>query len=240
MILLFPSNFVYYLLMNELYFNNYKANLFPSVDCVIGSTKLQQGKSLKLEGSAVPQSVDVVFILDNTWQCSTTFPNIRNVLSTVSKSIEGALKSASLDNNKYAVVGFGIGAPYSPEVISVNGSIFGNRQTVDVALNHTHFAGGHHHHFSQLIDVATELRFRDGVGKVFVVVPCGEPSDVDEEYSELVDKLSEMDIILHVISLHKPTLSDTAKVQPDDIIGKPLQLFITLETYNSFAKHSRV
>jgi len=200
------------------------------LECKIGNEVIPQGKEMTLESSTVPQSADVVFVIDNTWQCSTTFPNLRTSLATIARNFEGALSTVPLNNIRYSVVGFGVGAPYIPQVITAKGEIFGSIETIDLALNNTHFAAGHYHQIAELIEFASDLPFRAGVGKIMIVVPCAEPTELYKNYNKLASKLKEIDIKLHVTSIHEPILNGMNKIKANDIMGFDQDLAYTFKS----------
>ncbi|GAB6031625.1 hypothetical protein CHUAL_009385 [Chamberlinius hualienensis] len=203
------------------------------LDCEIGGSVVPQGQQVSINGSGVPKSADVVFVLDNTWQCSTTFPNLRPTVIALSKYIEQSLtkNSVPINDNRYALVGLGgQGTSGAPQAITVNNQIFGSIHSLQMAVNSTRFSAGHHHHISEMIQYAYDLPYRPGVSKMVVVVPCSESVDNEEDYEDLIEKFKAVNFVVHSISLHDATIDEANKVKASDILGFDKDYAYTLKS----------
>nr|CAH7759061.1 unnamed protein product [Callosobruchus chinensis] len=92
-------------------------------------TEIQEGDFIRLQGSSVPQTADIVFIVEAK-DCNKDVKNARN-LDVVVELLEKELAELNITDNRYAVVTFGGDGVYDqPRSIIVGGQIFADAKSV--------------------------------------------------------------------------------------------------------------
>lgn len=93
-----------------------------SVTCKLGdSQKFTENDDRRLEGTDVPQSADVVFVVSHKPCNKDVIPKLKKLLD----GIEDSLKEKGMRNNRYGVVGFGgEGILAEPHTHSIEGQVF--------------------------------------------------------------------------------------------------------------------
>jgi hypothetical protein len=149
---------------------------------------------IKSYNNDAPRSADVVFLVDY----KNCLYNTR--LSNLPPAIEAALKDNNINQNRFAVVGYGgQGIFAAPHVRTAEGQIWSNRLSIQSALEDLPLVNS-----DQPGDVFAALRYavnlpyRAGVSKQFVLVSCGSDCQANS-YADALTLLIENDIKLHLL-----------------------------------------
>ncbi|XP_011308401.1 uncharacterized protein Apoltp isoform X2 [Fopius arisanus] len=164
-----------------------------------GST-VPEGEFRKLEGNRVPQSTDVVFIVEAK-SCNYDVKHNRSV-NTLVNQINKELMDAGLKNNRWALVTFGGNGVYDkPRSLILDNKIF----THDIERFPEYFdtiktGDGNQDVFGAIV-FASQLVFRAGVSKTFILMPCShcEPQNQTLDYSVINQVLLEHETTLHIL-----------------------------------------
>lgn len=133
---------------------------------------MAEGNIFELSGADVPQTTDVVFIVEAKL-CNENLSVKKNMVSIVA-AMEKAFNELGLMNVRYAVVTFGGDPPFeNAHSIVFNNEIFANSHNIRYHFDHIRTGNGvNKTDISRAIKVASELVFRPGASKTFILMPC--------------------------------------------------------------------
>ncbi|XP_072402619.1 uncharacterized protein Apoltp isoform X1 [Diabrotica undecimpunctata] len=166
---------------------------------LLNGTQIQEGDFIRLQGSDVPQSADIVFIIEAK-MCNKDLKKSRN-FDLLVELIEKELDDLKIRNNSYAIVSFGgDGVFEEPRSIVVNGKTFTDAKSILTYFDQIQIGQGNTDIFNGIM-FANNLIFRPGVSRNFVLVPCSEcnKNNMLHDYSTLHQLLSESAISLHIL-----------------------------------------
>lgn len=177
-------------------------DLFVPPQCV--RCELEDGRvigsgEIKTFQNNAPRSADVVFIVEQKRCLNGTR------LSSLPTAIDAALKEKGIQNNRFAVVGYGgPGQLLSrPHIRTAEGQIWANRKSIQVALEDLPLHdGGSNVQGSDIpaaLRYAVNLPYRVGVSKQFVLVSCNGNECQASSYADTLTLLIENDIKLHLL-----------------------------------------
>lgn len=173
------------------------------VRCELEDGQVMGSGEVKTFQNNAPKSADVVFIIEQKSCLNGTR------LSYLPTAIDAALRERGIQNNRFAVVGFGGRGQLlsQPHVRTSDGQIWSNRKSVqtameDLPLNDDTQPGDIH----AALRYAVNLSYRAGVSKQFVLISCGRDCSASS-YADTLTLLIENDIRLHLL-------------QPRDLIVK--------------------
>ncbi|XP_065216942.1 uncharacterized protein Apoltp isoform X2 [Planococcus citri] len=161
--------------------------------------KIHEGDFVHLDGKKVPQSSDIVFIVEAK-PCNKDLlakKNIQHLISTLNKEAV----SNRYTNNQYALVVFGgDGVHDGAHSIILNDKVFANNSTFPKYFENINIGNGNSDIFAA-IRFASKLSFRIGVSKTFILIPCSncDPANMVLDYSVLHHAMIERSIILHIL-----------------------------------------
>lgn len=186
-------------------------NLFVPPRCV--RCELEDGRvmgsgEIKTFQNDAPRSADVVFIVDQK-------PCLNGTrLSYLPAAIDAALKERGIQQNRFAVVGYGGrgGSLFEkPHIRTTDGGqVWSHRKGIQLALEDLPLADEQASAPSDIhaaLRYAVNLPFRVGVSKQFVLVSCGDNECQSSSYADTLTLLIENDVKLHLL-------------QPRDIVVK--------------------
>ncbi|XP_063971909.1 uncharacterized protein LOC135159796 [Diachasmimorpha longicaudata] len=159
-----------------------------------------EGEFQKLEDNRVPQSTDIVFIVEAK-SCNYDIKQNRSINTLVSQ-ISKELLDSGLKNNRWALVTFGGDGVYDqPRSVILDNNIF--TQNVERFSDYfdTIRVGNGNQDVFGAIAFASKLVFRAGVSKTFILMPCShcEPQNQTFEYSVINQVLLEHETTLHIL-----------------------------------------
>ncbi|EZA49996.1 Apolipophorins [Ooceraea biroi] len=167
---------------------------------MIDGTQVAEGRFKRLEGDTVPRSADVVFIVEAK-SCNHDV-KLNSSMELLITQLSNELNDSNFTGNRWSLVVFGgDGVHDQPRSIILDGQIF----TKNVARFVDYFdyvpVGAGNQDIFAAIGFASQLVFRAGVSKMFVLMPCShcEPENQTLEYSVLHQVLLEHDIALHIL-----------------------------------------
>ncbi|CAH1158795.1 unnamed protein product [Phyllotreta striolata] len=166
---------------------------------LLNGSEYREGDFIRLQGSHVPQTADIVFIVEAK-DCNKDLRKSRSFDSVV-ESLEKALEEQNIKNNRYAVVMFGgFGVYDEPRSIVINGQTFTDAKNVHQYFDSISIGQGNSDIFNGIM-FAYNLLFRPGVSRNFVLVPCSEcnRNNMLHDYSTIHQLLSESAISLHIL-----------------------------------------
>lgn len=167
------------------------------------------GEMRTLQQTEVPRSADVVFIVEQK-------PCVNGTrLSNLPVAIDSALREMGIEQNRFAVVGFGGRGMLlnRPHIRTAEGQIWANRiKSIQLALEDMPLdwtaAGGNSNSNSKdqtssdihaALRYAVNLPYRVGVSKQFVLVSCAGSECQASSYADTLTLLIENDIKLHLL-----------------------------------------
>jgi hypothetical protein len=162
-------------------------------------TQLDEGEFIRMNGSDLPQSADVVFIIEAK-ECNKNLKARKN-FDLLIEHLHKELTDYHLSDNRYAVVTFGGDGVFDePRSLIVNSKIFGDAQQIITYFDSVPTGNGNSDIFGA-ITFAMELLFRPGVSKNFILMPCSECKDYNMklDYASLHQLLLESDVTLHIL-----------------------------------------
>jgi hypothetical protein len=157
----------------------------------------QSSAQLTLSEDKVPMTADVVLLLQHA-PCNGA---LLNKLRAAVDDLDNALKAEGLQNNHFAVVGFG-GRGYleQPSIRTMDGQTFNTANKVVTAFNRFDLESGDTSDVLSALKFATTLPFRSGASKTVVLMACDACSEKTLRYSDLQRSLLNNDITLHVLT----------------------------------------
>eukprot|EP00914_Ancora_sagittata_P028296 GHVO01055748.1.p1 GENE.GHVO01055748.1~~GHVO01055748.1.p1 ORF type:complete len:433 (+),score=60.24 GHVO01055748.1:133-1299(+) len=163
-----------------------------------------EGQNFTLQGETVPQSADVVFILEHA-ECN---QEVLNKLKDVVDDMEVAYKRMGITNNRYSIVGYGAsGSLNAAHVRTMDGQIFNTHDKFLLGLDEFTQTKGESADALSAIFYASKLPFRAGVSKTFVIVPCSTCQEMSMSYADVEQVLLHKNIHLHMLMEHSFRLS---------------------------------
>jgi hypothetical protein len=176
------------------------------VRCEIESMDVQftEGQNYTLEGDNVPQSADVVFILQHAECNRDVLGNLKDLVD----DLERAFKRTGINNNRYSIVGYGAaGSLHTPHIRTMDGQIFNTHDKILLGLDDFTQVYGDSADAMTAIYYASKLPFRAGVSKSIIIVPCTPCMEIGTSYADVQQVLMQRDIHLHVLLEHNFRLS---------------------------------
>ncbi|VVC30431.1 Hypothetical protein CINCED_3A001550 [Cinara cedri] len=181
------------------------------VRCNAGNnSEITEGEFLRFNESQVPQSADIVFIVEAK-ECNRNFAEKRNV-HTMLTMLTKELHDVGMTNNKFSTVFFGGGGFFDePHSVVINGQVFTSPTLFLQYLSNIQIGKGNSDVFNA-IRFASKLRFRTGHSIIFLLFPCSDcdPSNMMLDYSTVSHVMTEKSIKLHVL-MDKPFVMDKSR-----------------------------
>ncbi|XP_015173164.1 PREDICTED: uncharacterized protein LOC107064693 [Polistes dominula] len=167
---------------------------------MINNTQIAEGEFKKLEGDTVPKSTDIVFIVEAK-ECNRNIRQNRSIEQLVNQ-LNKELKDKGLTSNHWSLVTFGGRGVYDqPRNVILDGQVFTKNvmRFIDY-FDHIPVSDGNQDIFAA-IGFASQLVFRAGVSKTFILLPCShcEPENQTLDYAVVHQVLLEHDIVLHIL-----------------------------------------
>ncbi|KAI4503203.1 hypothetical protein M0802_001425 [Mischocyttarus mexicanus] len=167
---------------------------------MINGTQIAEGEFRKLEGDTIPKSTDIVFIVEAK-ECNRNVRQNRNIEHLVNH-LNKELKDKGLIFNRWSLVTFGgHGVHDQPRSVILDGQVFTKNimRFIDY-FDHVPISDGNQDIFAA-IGFASQLVFRAGVSKTFILLPCShcEPENQTLDYAVVHQVLLEHDIVLHIL-----------------------------------------
>ncbi|RZC41779.1 VWD domain containing protein [Asbolus verrucosus] len=147
-------------------------------------TQLKEGQFIQLDAPDLPQSADVVFIIEAK-DCNKNLrkaKNFDNVVELLNKELLGY----NLTNNRYAVVVFGGDGVFDePRSLVVNNHIFGDARQIITYFDSIQTENGKNRFDIIQCAILNDMSFgfRPGVSRNFILMPCSEC----KEYNMKID-----------------------------------------------------
>ncbi|XP_014467442.1 PREDICTED: uncharacterized protein LOC106740686 [Dinoponera quadriceps] len=167
---------------------------------MIDGSQVAEGRFKRLEGDTVPQTTDVVFIVEAK-SCNRDI-KFNSSMELLIVQMNKELNYQGLNSNRWSLVVFGGDGVYDqPRSIVLDGQIFTkNAERFADYFNYIPVGNGSRDIFAA-IGFASQLVFRAGVSKTFVLIPCSHCESENQmlEYSVLHQVLLEHDITLHIL-----------------------------------------
>ncbi|XP_025074116.1 uncharacterized protein LOC105427375 [Pogonomyrmex barbatus] len=167
---------------------------------MMDDSQVAEGRFKRLEGDKVPRSADIVFIVEAK-NCNYDM-KLNSSMELLITQLSKELNDQGLTGNRWSLVVFGgDGVHDKPRSIILDGQIF----TKNVAHFVDYFDyvpnGDGSQDIFAAIGFASQLVFRAGVSKTFILMPCShcESENQTLEYSVLHQILLERDITLHIL-----------------------------------------
>lgn len=179
---------------------------FMCVKCPVANGSgiaLKEGDFTELKDDDIPSSTDVIFIIESD-ACNSNLLEKRNFQSLITL-LEEEFMLLGINNNRYAVVAFGGGGIFStPHTVTIDNNEFTNAKTIIKYFEYVSLTIGKEPGNSDIfsaISFASKQRFRPGVSKTFILVPCSDcdPRNMSLDYSVLHEVLTEKNAVLHVL-----------------------------------------
>ncbi|KAI4492782.1 hypothetical protein M0804_002573 [Polistes exclamans] len=167
---------------------------------MINDTQIAEGEFRKLEGDNIPKSTDVVFIVEAK-ECNRNIRQNRSIEQLVNQ-LNKELNDKGLLSNRWSLVTFGgHGVHDQPRSVILDGQVFTKNvmRFIDY-FDHIPVSDGNQDIFAA-IGFASQLVFRAGVSKTFILLPCShcEPENQTLDYAVVHQVLLEHDIVLHIL-----------------------------------------
>ncbi|XP_018566495.1 uncharacterized protein LOC108907336 [Anoplophora glabripennis] len=180
---------------------------------LLNNTEIKEGEFIRLQGSAVPQTADVVFIVEAK-ECNKDLIRSKN-FDTVIEQLDKELSDLNVMNNRYSAVVFGGDGIFDePRSVILNGKTFTDSKSIVNYFNNLPIGNGNKDMFNAII-FAYNLMFRPGVSRNFILLPCSECNkyNMDYDYSTIHQLLSEGAISLHIIMNDNFTMQKEREVR---------------------------
>ncbi|ODN01102.1 Apolipophorin [Orchesella cincta] len=151
-------------------------------------------------GSPSSRSTDVVFIVEAK-DCNRALRTRRKIDTVVTALEEEFVKKRFKDNRYAAVVYGGDGVFEQPRPVVQNGEIFTTSENVGGYLTSIVMGKGNNDTFQALWYALHKLKFRPGVSKTFILLPCSScnPKEMSVDYSTIHYAMLEQDAKLHIL-----------------------------------------
>ncbi|XP_064626174.1 apolipophorins-like [Lineus longissimus] len=193
----------------------------------------KEGESRRIVSSKTPnaQSADVVFVVEEK-RCNV---DAATKLADMGVQIDNALKAQGLQNNRFAVVGFGgQGVHNFDQTHTTEGKLFNDARKLHLAINSLDFQqDGPNMDMLRAVKFATNYPFRTGVSKNVIILPCSECQAQAVGYAEMQQMLAEKDITLHMLMAHDFALRTSSPVKTSYIFGLDEKAVFTNKDVNA-------
>jgi len=169
---------------------------------------MKNGESTRYQGNAPENSVDIVFIVQQS-QCLA-----ETKLKDLPYMIERSLKDKGQDSLRFALVGFGGQDQLAkPHVFTSGSQIFNDVSKMIPSLDNLKKDGQEGANVFEALQFAARLGFRPGVRKTFVLVMCEDVTNSmnSKAYGDSMTMLTEQDITLHLAANIKVGFKGLAK-----------------------------
>jgi len=165
--------------------------------------EMETGEKKQVTQGDVPQSADVVFVLEQK-QCN---KDAAAKIAAIARNIELSLRTKRMRNNRYGLVSFGgQGALNENQVHTIDGEFFsdlkGFRKVADLDFSQD----GVNTDSMSAVHSATKYPFRSGVSKNIILVTCGSCQDMGS-FQKVKDTVTSMGFVFHVLKSHEFQLS---------------------------------
>ncbi|XP_032670099.1 uncharacterized protein LOC116843644 isoform X1 [Odontomachus brunneus] len=167
---------------------------------MMDGSQIAEGRFKRLENATVPQSTDVVFIVEAK-SCNRDI-KLNSSMEMLITQLNKELNDKGLIGNRWSLVVFGGDGVYDqPRSIVLDGQIFTKNvgRFIDY-FDYMSIGSGSQDIFAA-IGFASQLVFRGGVSKTFILIPCShcESENQTLDYSVIHQVLLEHDITLHIL-----------------------------------------
>ncbi|KAG7207006.1 hypothetical protein KM043_000897 [Ampulex compressa] len=167
---------------------------------MMDGSQVAEGQFKKLEGETVPRSADIVFIVEAK-ECNRGLRG-NSSIELLIVQLNKEFRDQGLAGNRWSLVLFGGNGVFDrPRSVILEGQIFTKNVSrfVDY-FDYVPVGEGNRDVFAA-IGFASQLTFRAGVSKTFLLMPCSncEPENQTLDYSVLHQVLLEHDITLHIL-----------------------------------------
>ncbi|XP_025406452.1 uncharacterized protein LOC112680523 [Sipha flava] len=173
-------------------------------------TEITEGEFLHFNGSHVPSSADIVFIVEAK-ECNRNLTEKRNVHTLLTIMVK-ELHDVGMTGNRFSAVFFGGDGIFDePHSIVVNNQVFTSQTLFLQYLNNIQIGDGNSDVFNA-IKFASKLQFRMGHSIIFILIPCSscDPLNMMLDYSVINHIITEKSIKLHVL-MDKPFVMDKSR-----------------------------
>ena len=193
--------------------------VLTAVRCEVESlqTEVTEGQNITLRGENVPQSADVVFVIEHA-SCS------RSALEMIKNSVEEmntAFMKKGLRRNRFAIVGYGAQDQLNaPHVHTMDSEIFNTHDKINIGLANFEREPAEHTDVFTALRYASKLPFRVGVSKSLVLIPCRNCTENIISYGEMQQSIRRLGIHLHVLMPHTFELAKDKGIVSAYIFGK--------------------
>lgn len=161
-------------------------------------TALTTGENATLQTNSLestpPTSADVVILLEEQ-DCMDQL----DIFSAITK-LEAALKAEGLNDNRYAMVGFGgEGIHYDAHLQTTSSNVW-SHSTLFKVPEKGDVVGARASDLYSAIHFASTMTYRAGVSKTFIAITCGDEKCGDPvRYSDTLTLLIENDFKMHMV-----------------------------------------
>lgn len=147
-------------------------NFFHSCNLPNGSY-ITEGVFKTFKDGELQPSVDVVFLIESK-KCNIESSR-KKMLTTFVTSLTKELKTISIDDVRFAVVAFGGSGDFEkPKTITSNGKVFTDAKSIQMYFDHVTSTDGTNADVFSAVTKASELIFKPGAVKIFVLSLCSE------------------------------------------------------------------
>lgn len=148
--------------------------IFPNFSCNLpNGSYVTEGIFNEFKDDDLQPAVDVVFLMESG-SCNDESSRKR-MLSTFVTSLTKELKTHAIDEVRFAVVAFGGSGDYErPKSITSNGRVFTDANNIQNYFDHIMNAGGSSLDVFSAVTRASELIFKPGAVKIFILSVCSE------------------------------------------------------------------
>uniref|UniRef100_A0A8W7PWS0 Vitellogenin domain-containing protein n=1 Tax=Anopheles coluzzii TaxID=1518534 RepID=A0A8W7PWS0_ANOCL len=172
------------------------------ISCLLmNGSYVPEGSFVPLRNEEVPKAADVVFIIEAK-PCNERFVETKSINLLVS-GIARELQDLGIDDTLFGVVTFGGSAPFDrAHSVVVGNSVFEMHNGTQPFFDHVKIGNGTNEDIFDAITMASNLVFRPGASKTFVLLPCSRcvASKMKLDFSSIVQLLVENDIKLHILA----------------------------------------
>lgn len=162
---------------------------------------MTEGVFSKFNDGELKPVVDVVFLIESK-DCNVA-PTRKKMLSNFVTSLTKELKVQSIEEVRFAVVAFGgVGEFEKPKTITSNGKVFTDVKNIQSYFDHIKSVNGKNSDVFSAVTKASELIFKPGAVKIFVLSLCSECqlNLLKFDFKSVSQLLNENDITLHLLT----------------------------------------
>jgi hypothetical protein len=153
----------------------HKIHLFQHSCNLQNGSHIAEGTFIKLQDQEVQPAVDIVFLVESR-SCNAE-PSRKKLMSNLVTSLTTEFKQHSLSDIRFALMSFGGSKEFAgPRTITSNGRVFTDAQNIQSYFNHLRFDNDTDRETDvfSAVTKASELIFRPGAIKIFVLSLCSE------------------------------------------------------------------